>query len=167
MQTPFRESRLMWLTAGLLAGLCISYFWPHEPVAAASNDRNSKFGIMTTPVALNAEGVFVLDFLTGRLTGAVMDPRVGTFTVKYFRNVSADFNVNPKSTPRYAFVGGRARIASRGQVTPAESVIYVAELSSGLVIAYGMHYVIPRGKVLVPQPLAKLDAFPFREATQP
>jgi len=166
MKTRLGESRLLWLAAGLVAGLCISSFWPHEPVQAASNDRAEKFGIMTTPIAINSEGVFVLDFLTGRLTGAVMDPRNGTFTVKYFRNISGDFNVDPKSTPRYVFIGGQARIAAYRQVTPAESVIYVGEMNSGKVIAYAMHYTIPRGNVGVPLPLKKVDGFSFRQATK-
>jgi len=158
------QSRFFWLTAGLLAGLCVSYFWPHEPVEAASNDRDSKFGIMTTPVGLNVEGVFVLDYLTGRLTGAVIDTSSGKFTHTYYRPVAADFNVDPKATPHYAFVGGRASLAGRGRITPASSVIYVAELSSGLVVAYGIDYKISRRKVPT-KPLVPLDKFPFREAT--
>ena len=157
-------SRIFWLTTGLLAGLCISYFWPHEPVAAASNDRDAKFGIMTTPVGINVEGVFVLDYLTGRLTGAVLDTNTGKFNQTYFRSVAADFRVDPKAKPHYAFVGGRAPLSGRGRVSPAISVIYVAELSSGLVRAYGINYKISRLKSRV-QAFVPLDVFPFREAT--
>lgn len=164
MQTRTGESRLLWLTVGLLAGLSISYFWPHEPVAAASNDRNDKFGIMTTPVAIDAEGVFVLDYLTGRMTGAVLNTKAGSFGVMYFRSVAQDFNVDPKAKPYYAFVGGTAGLASRGGVTPGRSVIYVGEMTSGKVVAYGMNYKIVPGRVAQPQPFQPLDVLSFRAA---
>ena len=154
----------MWLTTGLVAGLCISYFWPHEPVAAASNDRDAKFGIMTTPVTLGMEGVFVLDYLTGRLSGAVMNGNTGKFNHTYIRSVAADFKVDPKATPHYAFVGGTASLAGRGGVSPATSIIYVGELSSGVVMAYGINYKIAQRPVPT-QPFVPLDAFPFREAS--
>jgi hypothetical protein len=160
------QSRMMWLTTGLLAGLCISYFWPHEPVQAASNDRDAKFGLMTTSVGLNVEGVFVLDYLTGRLSGAVIDPNTGKFSHFYAHSVATDFKVDPKATPHYAFVGGRASLAGRGGVSPAASVIYVGELSSGMVMAYGINYKVARAGVrLRAQPFVVLDGFPFREAT--
>lgn len=158
------KSRMMWLTTGLVAGLCISYFWPHEPVKAASNDRDAKFGIMTTPVAINVDGVFVLDYLTGRMSGAVIEQNSGKFTHTYARSVAADFSVDPKATPHYAFVGGRAALAGRGGVSPATSVIYVGELSSGKVMAYGINYKITR-RPIPTQPFVPLDAFQFREAT--
>ncbi|MFQ5730687.1 MAG: hypothetical protein ACE5KM_01910 [Planctomycetaceae bacterium] len=163
MQKQIGNSRALWLGAGLIAGLCIAYFWPHEPVAAASNDRASKFGMMTTSMGLDVEGVFVLDYLTGRLTGAVMNTRTGKFGVVYTRVVAADFGVNPKTKPQYAFVGGVAALSGRG-ATPANSVIYVGELTSGKVIAYAMKYTIPRGVVPRPQPLIPRDFFPFRQA---
>ncbi len=156
--------RVLWLTAGLAVGLCISYFWPHEPVAAGTSDRDSKFGMLTSPVGLDVEGVFVLDYYTGRLTGAVMDTRSGKFYQLYLRSVAVDFKVDPKATPHYAFVGGRAAMSGRGGVTPGGSVIYVAELSSGMVMAYGFNYKITRTKI-PPQPFVPLDGFQFREAS--
>jgi len=161
------QSRILWLTTGLVAGLCISYFWPHEPLAAASNDRDAKFGIMTTPIGISVEGVFVLDYLTGRLSGAVIDPSTGKFSHFYAHSVAADFKVDPKATPHYAFVGGRASLAGRGGVSPASSIIYVGELSSGMVMAYGINYKTVRAGVrLRPQAFVPLDGFQFREATK-
>lgn len=158
------ESRFLWLIVGLVAGLGIARFWPHEPVKAATSDRTAKFGMMTTPTGFaGLEGVFVLDYLTGQMTGAVIDPKSGKFLISYSNNVAKDFGVDPKTTPQYAFVGGRASLAGKGGVSPASSVIYVGELSSGMVIAYGMDYRILR-KPVFGKPIIKLDAFRFREA---
>lgn len=159
------DSRLLWLAVGLAAGLCISYCWPHEPVAAAGNDRNSKFGILTTPMAPNVEGVFVLDYLTGELSGAVLNSATGQFNHTYRRSVAVDFKVDPKSKPTYAFVAGQVALPKdRRAPFPSASVIYVAELTSGQVFAYKMNY--PRTRVPVKtQFLIPIQSFPFREAT--
>lgn len=155
----------MWLAVGLAAGLCISYFWPHEPVAAVGNDRDSKFGILTAPMAPNVEGVFVLDYLTGQLSGAVINPGNGQFNHTYTRSVATDFKVDPKSQPHYAFVSGLASLPkSRSVPLPGASVIYVAELSTGRVIAYAVNFPRTRGPVK-PQDLVPIGNFPFREAT--
>lgn len=157
------ESRVMWMAVGLVAGLAIASFWPHEPVAAGTSDRNAKFGMMTTPVSIGVDGVFVLDYLTGRMTGAVIDSRSNKFQYAYFRNVALDFGVDPKTTPQYAFVGGQAVLQGKRGVTFGRSVIYVGELSSGKVIAYSMDIKVNRKAVSARQ-LLKLDLYQFREA---
>ena len=163
MTKRMTESRVMWLGVGLAMGLCISYFWPHEPALAASNDRDSKFGIMTAPMGIDVEGVFLLDYLTGRMTGAVLNTRAGKFNHVYVRNVAVDFKVDPKAKPHYAFVAGRASMPGKRGVSPAMSVVYVAELSSGLTVAYGMNYRTTQRRVPV-QRFVVLDSFSFREA---
>ena len=156
------ENRLVWLTAGLAVGLCVSYFWPHEPALAVGNDRDSKFGMLTAPMAPNIEGVFVLDYLTGQMTGAVLNGSSGKFNHVYLRNVAVDFNVDPKSQPHYVFVAGQMALPRKSGLYPGASVIYVGELSSGKVLAYGVNY--PRTTRAVPtQKFILFGAFPFRE----
>jgi len=72
--------RYLWLMAGVMIGLAVSWFWPQEPLHAGSSDRDDKFAMLTVPVKDvqlagvrdHLEGVFVLDFLTGKLRGAVL-----------------------------------------------------------------------------------------------
>ncbi|MGH7202722.1 MAG: hypothetical protein ACREJB_19100, partial [Planctomycetaceae bacterium] len=99
MEQRVTESRAAWLVVGVAAGLCVSYFWPHEPARAAATDSNDKFALATCNVDLTetTEAIFVLDFVTGRLQGAVMNNRVGKFTNFYFRNIAADFQLDPNS----------------------------------------------------------------------
>jgi hypothetical protein len=160
--------RWVWLTAGLVGGLCVSYFWPHEPAMAETADRAAKFGLMTCPVqpgvagiAPELEGVFVLDYLTGRLQGAVLSPKNGKFTHFYFRNVAADFQVNPNTDASYAMVAGRNQLQAN-KVPLATSVIYVAELASGKVAGYVFPYAEARG-VVPPIQMEVADIFPFRQ----
>ncbi len=153
------------MTMGLIAGLAIAFVWPHEHAAAVVGDRNDKFAVVTAAVDATAfvEGVFVLDFLTGQLRGSVLNPTAGAFAVLYARNVAQDFNVNPNEPGTYAIVSGRTNMNASGGGQPAASCIYVAELTSGKVVAYSFPAGGRGGATL---PLTPVDGFQFREASQ-
>jgi len=165
------EKRTVWLAVGVVAGLCISYFWPHEPALAATNDRSAKFGLATVSVRdvtiagvrESLDGVFVLDYLTGTLQGAVMSNKTGKFTHSYGRNLAADFKLQPGVTPQYAFVSGIVGLPSVRQVSYASGNIFVAELTSGMVHCYAFPWKESRGRV-PKQLILLLDGFRFREA---
>ena len=170
MQKQNTNNRMVWLVIGVLAGLCISYFWPHEPVSAATSDRDTNFGLITVPVRDvtiagvrdTMEGVFVIDYLTGRLQGAVINPRIGKFTSAYFRNLAADFKVDPQANPHYTLATGTIQLAARGQATWANAILYVGELNSGMIHAYAFSYTDNRVKG-APVPLVLMDGFRFRQ----
>lgn len=162
-----RNTKPLYIAVGFAAGLAVASIWPHEPVAAFSSDRNDKFAIISVPVGLGSgDAVFVMDFLTGRLTGAAMQrTRSGTaFINYYYRNLAEDFQINPSIEPQYAFTTGTAEIQSRGGNQWGSHSLYVAELSSGKVAAYAVPYRISQVKA-PPVPLQPIDTFPFREAT--
>lgn len=157
--------RFLWLTVGVICGMCLSYFWPHEPAYAVATDRDGdRFAITTTQTnGNNSEAVFVLDFLTGRLTGAALNGRLGKFTYAYFRNLAADFNVDPTAKPHYVIVSGTANLPNQGRTQIANSCLYVAEMSSGTVVCYGFTFVNNNAPA-APQPLIPIDKFSFRQA---
>lgn len=166
MKFARQDGRFVWLVLGLVAGIAISSLWPHEPLRASSADRNQKFALITTPIGIGNEGVFVLDFLTGRLTGACLGKGKGgvtEFMNYYFRNVAEDFNVGGGGEPHYAISAGIADLQARGSAQFGASAVYVAELNSGRVGAYAVPYRITQTKV-APLALAPIDNFPFREA---
>lgn len=159
------RQKLVWLGTGLILGLGVAQFWPHEPVSAATADRDEKFGMVTCPMSFTdgTEGVFVIDYLTGQLKGGMVNPRIGKFTNFYFRNLAADFNVDPKAQPHYVMVSGNRgqSIASSGN-TLSSGTLYVGELTSGKVVAY----VFPYRELRAPAPPVQIlpaDVFQFRE----
>jgi hypothetical protein len=166
MRGRFSDSRTAWLAAGLVLGLGVSYFWPHEP-AYANTDRSSQFAMCTGPVGgfigltNPIDGVFTLDFLTGDLKGAVLNLQSGLFTSYYYRNIVQDFGLDPKTEPRYSIVTGNAQLQGRGGVTFASGVVYVAELNSGRVIVYGFPYKDTPGPK-PPLPFQPISQFQFR-----
>lgn len=164
-------NRYLWLMAGVVLGMAATWFFPQEPLHASSSDRDEKFAMLTVPVKDvqfagvrdHLEGVFVLDFLTGQLKGAVLT-KTGKFTHFYQRNIGADFQIDPSATPHYAIVQGNAQLPSQGRFTMATGVIYVAELTTGRVKAYGFPFNETNRAGVGPIQLGQLHEFQFREA---
>jgi hypothetical protein len=159
------DFKTTWLVVGVAAGLCLSYFWPHEPALAVGTDRSEKFALSIVPVTEEVDAIFVLDFLTGRLQGHVMNDKFSQFSHAYFRNVIEDYDLAQNSKPVFAIVGGNTLLVSSGPGTMAHGVVYIGELTTGLVNAYGFQY-NETNQRLPPQPLEPLDRFQFREPAQ-
>jgi len=167
METSLARSRMLWWVMGVVAGLCLAYVWPHEPALAVATDRSAKFALVTGPAGpVNMEGVFLLDFLTGNLQGHVLNSRVGKFTRSYYRNIAADFNLDPKTEAQWAIVSGQGQLAASRGTSWGNCLIYVAELTSGKVIAYAYPYTETQ-RVMEPAQLELVDGFQFREALTP
>lgn len=145
-------------------GLGVAALWPHRPLNAATSDRNDKFGMCTVIVAENLEAVFVLDFLTGRLTGACLGKQGQGFVQFFAANVSADLQVPNGGKPAYAMTPGLAQIRAKPGSQAAASVIYVAEMSTGKVGCYAIPFLLPNVKSREIAKLAPLDVYTFREA---
>lgn len=154
----------MTFAAGAVAMAAVFYMLPERTAQAPVVSENDKFSMITVPMVETGqvEGVFVLNHLTGVLSGGVLNEQTATFTHKYMHNVAADFKSVAKS-PKYAIVTGPVALPGSGNAAPAFGVIYIAELSSGATIAYAL----PRpsnqnaGEFL---PLRKLDFFQFAES---
>ncbi|MDZ4688029.1 MAG: hypothetical protein SH850_23390 [Planctomycetaceae bacterium] len=164
MQHP-SDQRAWWLVAGVVIGVGLSYLWPLETAQGVATDREERFAICTTDSGIaQPESVFVLDFLTGRLTGATLNAQTATFTSFYFRMIGPDFLTDANAKPKFVIIPGRAELNSRGGTTTSPGVLYIAELTSGKVIAY--RYTIRNSRTpLPPQPMEPFATFPFREAT--
>ena len=165
VKTIPKNSRRAWLIVGFIVGYAVATYWPHEPLSAATSDRNEKFAMVTTPMMLGYEGVFVLDFLTGRIWGAALGRAGNTalFLQVYHRNIAEDFKIDPTAQPFYAISSGEAEIPIQRGAQFATSVLYVAEMNSGKVAAYAIPFRITQQKIPV-QPLVPIDYFSFREA---
>lgn len=165
MNTMTTDRRIVWLLVGVLAGLGLASFWPAEPVQANATDRSDRFAITTVDVGPGMpDAVFVLDFLTGRLTGALLNSQSGLFTNYYFRNIATDFIVDPNAKAKYAMIPGVGVFTVGGGVQSATGVLYIAELTSGKVMAYRFPYRNSPEKIAEVNPLIPMDAYPFREA---
>jgi hypothetical protein len=138
------------------------------PAHAVATDRFENFAIATGPMDNDIEAVFFLDFLTGDLKAAVLSAQFGRFNAFYERNILTDLGVDPSRNPRYLMVTGMANLR-RGlgnQARPGLSVVYVAELTSGKIAAYGVPWTpqFHNAGVPVQGTLVPLDIAQFRNA---
>jgi len=165
--TLLKRQPFLIFALGLTLGAAAMLLKPQETVQASAANSNDKFSMATVPITtstFDTEAIFVLDHLTGVLRGGVLNAQTGQFSFTYLHNVAADFQLNPATPePKYSIVGGPASLRASGGNTPANGVLYVAELTSGAVIAYG--FAAPRGRgAAAPLPLFRIDGFSFREA---
>lgn len=164
-----------WLIAGLAVGYA-AHAWqsdaefvlPLPPAHAVATDRYENFAIATGPLDSDVEAVFVLDFLTGDLKAAVLSAQLARFNAFYEKNILEDMGIDPARNPRYLMVTGVANLR-RGlgnQARPGMSVVYIAELTSGKIAAYGVPWTPQLHNAGVPfhGTLIPLDITQFRTA---
>lgn len=146
------KSRQAWLVSGivlgLIVGLNVAGIWPQIPVQATATHGQDGFAIATGPLSGDVEAVYILDYLTGDLKGAVLNLQTGQFMTAYEYNVRDDLGDTNIKNPRYAMVTGVADLHRGGLGQMAQSVVYVAEFSSGKVAAYGVPWTIGRENML-------------------
>lgn len=165
MRRANEDRRTWWLLAGVVVGVGLSSLWPVEHAQAVATDREERFAIVTCDTGLQQpETVFVLDFLTGRLAGATLNPQSQKFTNFYFRMIGADFQLDATSKPKYVIIPGRSDLTSGRGATIGASSLYIGELNSGKVVAYGFPVRVSRTP-LPPATIEPIDMFTFREAT--
>jgi hypothetical protein len=107
---------------------------------AMSSLADESFALCTTPVDMNTEGVFILDFETGDLTGGVLNQNTAKFTTSYRHNVLKDLGFKPGQVkePRFLIAPGRATFSGNSGNRLAQSVLYVTDASTGVTVAYGI-----------------------------
>ena len=134
---------------------------PVVQAMTAMTDEN--FAVCTATLAGGlgggTEGFFLLDFLTGDLSGGVLNAATSTFGVTYRHNVLADLGFQPGQAkdPRFLLVAGQADLR-RGRAPLAPTVLYVTDCSSGTTVAYGIPYSAQKtGGPVGPLPLVPLD----------
>ncbi|SFJ47550.1 hypothetical protein [Planctomicrobium piriforme] len=166
MQTHLMDRRVTWLLAGMLLGMAVTYYCPAEPAYAETAVMGERFAMATcNTIALNSEAVFVLDMVTGRLIGAGYSTTAGGFVHSWARNLAADFSVTTKA--QYVMVTGFANLQQQGGggAQPASGVIYIGELTSGLVNMYGFYY--PQANAPLPTAeLVRIGTFPWRQSSK-
>ncbi|MFN8705277.1 MAG: hypothetical protein ACK526_18560 [Planctomyces sp.] len=131
---------------GVIVGGSFIYSLPQQSIRASVASGNDKFTMVTVPVSIGeTEAVFVLNHLTGILSGAVLSNSTGAFNFRYVHDVASDFKAGGAGAePKYAIVSAPANLRSAGGMQPANGVIFIGELSSGAVIAYT--FAMPRGR---------------------
>lgn len=133
------------LVVGAFVGLGLAPRRDLPKAFAITSQADESFAVCTAPIdmANGIEGIFVLDFATGDLTGGVLNAGSGLFGTSYKWNVLGDLGFQPgqAKNPRFLLVAGSAELRPNpriGRRQLAPSVIYVTDCTTGATAAYGI-----------------------------
>lgn len=135
-------------------------------VQATASQGEDNFAIATGLVDQGMEAFYFLDYLTGDLRAAVISRRTGKFTAFFEYNIQADFGTQSQS-PKYLMVTGLADLPrGKGNSQLGQSLIYIAEATSGQVFAYALPFNSSLNAKGAPQKgtFIMVDGGPFRTA---
>jgi hypothetical protein len=125
--------RVVWLSVGLLLGVVGAglYLGQSKPVQAG-NDRFEDYVMCTGAVAVNprapTEGVWLLDYRTGRLLGTVIDRTIGKIIGWAEADLVSEFGLTPKQSVHF--------MMTTGVITQGQAALYVAETTTGKFAVY-------------------------------
>lgn len=130
------------MLAGALAAVALQdsrqFTFPETALHASATDAGETFSMATGQIAEGVEGVFFLDYLTGDLSCWVLNRRTGQLGGYFRHNVITDLGIDQsRKKAKYLMVTGLAPV-NRGSssVRPADSVVYVADATTGAFVAY-------------------------------
>ncbi len=102
---------------------------------ATASHGATNVAVATGQVGEDAEGIFILDFLTGNLQCWVFYPRYQRFGAKFETNINAQ--LPPTKNAEYLLVtGGSTTTQATGNARPAGCLVYVTDVKSGMFAAY-------------------------------
>jgi hypothetical protein len=155
------------LAIGLVLGLNLAGLWPTTPLHATATMGADNFVIATGPVDDGVEALYFLDYLTGDLRAAVLNQRSPGFSAFFEYNIAQDFNAGG-GNPKYLMVTGVANIPrGAGNTQLATSAVYIAEATTGQLVAYMLPWnssVYRAGKPLPRGTFYKVDTIQLRTA---
>jgi len=127
--------RVLWLALGLVLGAVGAemFFAPWRP-ALAANDRYEDFILCTGPVATQPraqmDGVWLLDYRSGKLLGTVIDRTLGKIISWAEVDLVSEFGIQPRQNVHF--------LMTTGTITQGQAAVYVAETSTGRMGVYTM-----------------------------
>ena len=104
---------------------------------AASATATDTMAVATGPISSDVEGIFFLDFLTGRLQCLVYYPRTGSFGARFAVDVAPHLGSSKNS--KFLMVTGQSIVQSAASnVHPAASLVYVTDTTTGYFAAFAV-----------------------------
>ena len=128
-------TRFLWLALGLVFGVAGSVlFFASSRPAEAANDRYEDYILCTGPVAIQArartDGVWLLDYRSGKLLGTVIDRILGKIVSWAEVDLVSEFGIAPKQNVHF--------MMTTGSITDGQAAVYIAETTTGRIGVYTM-----------------------------
>jgi hypothetical protein len=134
------------LAIGIVIGGWLPSVRPLPPAFAVTSQADASFAVCTAPLDIGVEGFFVLDFMTGELSGGVLGQN-SKFAGGYKHNVLKDLDFKPgqAKNPKFLLVSGMVD-GVRRRAGFAQSVLYVTDTDTGTTAAYAIPWTQQRAQ---------------------
>jgi hypothetical protein len=151
--------RWLWLMTGLglgAAGAAL-YFGQSQQTVQASNDRFEDYIMCTGAVAISprapTDGVWLLDYRSGKLQGTVIDRLQGKIVGWAEVDLVNEFGIAPRQNVHF--------LMTTGNIAQGQAALYVAETTSG---KFGVYTMGPRQDGQSGVVIRRHDMVMFRQA---
>jgi hypothetical protein len=149
--------RLLWLGVGLVLGAVgVGFFALQEKPAQAANDRFEDYVMCTGAVAVSprapTDGVWLLDYRSGKLLGTVIDRSLGKLVGWAEVDLVQEFNIPPRQNVHF--------VMTTGTISASQAALYVAETTTG---KFGVYTMGPRGDAQPGVVIRRHDLVMFRQ----
>jgi hypothetical protein len=150
--------RLIWLAVGLILGAVGvgAYLGQSKSAQAGTCDRFEDYIMCTGTVAVAAnaptDGVWLLDYKSGKLLGTVIDRNVGKIVGWAEVDLVTEFNLPPRQNVHF--------LMTTGQITAGQAALYVAETTTG---KFGVYTMGPRPDNMPGVAIRRHDLVMFRQ----
>lgn len=141
------------LLVGVLAGWALR--GPQTPVFAA-NDRHEDFILCTGPVAVapgaKTDGVWLLDYRSGRLLGSLIDRNSGKVAPWAEVDLVGELGLSPRQSVHF--------LMTTGSIAQGQAALYLAETQTG---KFGVYTMGPRPDGVPGVAIRRHDVTTFRK----
>jgi hypothetical protein len=139
-------------------GLGLGYRGVNQPVFASASDRFEDYVLCTGPVAVQpgakTDGVWLLDYRTGRLLGSLIDRNNGKIVSWAEVDLVSEFGLTPRANVHF--------LMTTGSIAQGQAALYLAETVSG---KFGVYTMGPRPDNLPGVAVRRHDMTSFRPAS--
>jgi hypothetical protein len=154
------SGRILWLITGIVLGVAGAalYVLPNHQ-ARAANDRFEDYIICTGAVGISAraptDGVWLLDYRSGKLLGTVVDRTLGKILGWAEVDLVTEFGIAPRQNVHF--------LMTTGNIAQGQAALYVAETTTGKIGIYTMG---PRIDGILGVAIRRHDLRSFRQQPQ-
>lgn len=151
------STRVLWMGLGVLVGVVVTVLYlSRQPQVQAANDRFEDYILCTGAVSITprapTDGVWLLDYRSGKLLGTVIDRTAGKIIGWAELDLVNEFGIAPRQNVHF--------MMTTGNISAGQAALYVAETTTG---KFGVYTMGPTANGGQGVQIRRHDMVPFRQ----
>jgi hypothetical protein len=148
------------MVMGMLVGCAVTIlYFSRQPEVQAANDRYEDYILCTGAVAITprapTDGVWLLDYRSGKLLGTVIDRTAGKIIGWAELDLVNEFGIQPRQNVHF--------LMTTGNISQGQAALYVAETATG---KFGVYTMGPNPNGGQGVQIRRHDMVPFRQTKE-